>query len=218
MTKEQRDILFFHTGFAILVAFALVLPFASLGMRILLLVVIYNIALPIFTYLSGYPQVLNLWVFLAPLSLLMIFPDWFLAAKLNILVFPKTGSPFIGPVPLFMAGMWNIPLFIILYLGEQTEKSFNRTYALIAVAFLSLIVFVSSEAVMWTIPVWYAQNVTQVAHVALYVIIPEIVFGLSAYLAYRITETKNWQTRLLAVYMVEALYLGNLSLFYLLIA
>ncbi|MEP7134981.1 MAG: hypothetical protein ABI904_08615 [Chloroflexota bacterium] len=216
MTKEQRDVLLFHIAFAILAAIGLLLPFASLGLRILVLVVIYNLALPTFAHLSGYPQVSKLWIFLAPISLMMIFPDWFLAGKLHVLVFPQTGAPSIGPIPIFMAGMWIIPLFIILYLGEQVENSFNRTSALIAVALLSLITFVSSEATLWAVPIWYAQNVTQIGHVALYVIVPEILFGLSVYLSYRITENKNWQTRLLAAYVIMVLYLGNLSLFYLL--
>jgi hypothetical protein len=217
MSKEQRDVLIFHIAFTILVAIGLVIPFVSLGIRILTLVIIYNIALPVLAQLSDYPQVKNLWIFLLPLSILMIFSDWFLAEKLNIIVFPKTGSPFIGPIPIFMAGMWMIPLFLILYIGDQVKKSRGKTQALITVAVLALIVFVSSEATLWALPIWYAQNVTQIAHVALYVIVPEIILGLSAYLAYQMAERTIWPIRLLYAFTIMLIYLGSLNLFYLII-
>lgn len=147
----------------------------------------------------------------------MIFPDWFLAEKLNIIVFPKTGSPFIGPIPIFMAGMWMIPLFLVLYIGEQVKKSRGKVSALITAAVLALIVFVSSEAALWALPIWYAQNVTQIAHVALYVIVPEIILGLSTYLAYQMTERASWSIRLLGAFTIMLIYLGSLNLFYLIV-
>jgi hypothetical protein len=217
MNKEQRDVTLFHIAFAILAALGLIIPFAALGIRILAVVIIYNVALPVFAHLIGYPQVKNLWIFILPLSILMVLPDWFLAAKLNIIVFPKTGSPFIGPIPIFMAGMWIIPLFLILYISEQVEKSRGKVPALITAALLALLMFVGSEAALWALPIWYAQNITQIAHVALYVIAPEIILGLSTYLAYQMTARSNWLIRLLGAFTIMLIYLGSLSLFYLII-
>jgi hypothetical protein len=217
MSQEHRFVLWFHAGFALLAGLALALPVAPLGMRILALVVLYNIAFPILTRHSAYAQTRKLWEYLLPLSILMTLPDWFLSDVLRVLIFPETGSPFIGTVPLFMAGMWVIPLFIIVYCGQQTEERYGRPTALFAVAAISLVMFGGAEATLWAVPIWYAQNVTQVAHVALYVLVPEIALGVTAYLAYMQTRHAFRSLQLLSAWVVMCLYLGHLCLFYLLI-
>lgn len=215
MSQEQRFVLWFHAGFALLAGLTLALPITPLGMRILALVVLYNIAFPMLTRSPVYAQARKLWEFLLPLSVLMVLPDWFLSEVLRVLVFPQTGSPFIGSVPLFMAGMWVIPLFIILYCGQQIESYYGRSVALAGVAALSLVTFGGAEATLWAVPIWYAQNVTQIAHVALYVLVPEIALGISAYLACMQTRHASRATQLLSAWMVMILYLGHLCLFYL---
>jgi hypothetical protein len=147
------------------------------------------------------------------LSILQIFPDWFLSSQLDVLVFPNTGGPFIGTVPLFMAGMWTIPLLLIVYIGRRVPPPYAN-WAVIAV---SAILFLGSEATLWVLPVWYAQHVTQIFHVAIYLIAPEILLGLYTFYAAEWVREKSLGYRLGAAFTVMITYLGNVSLFYLII-
>jgi hypothetical protein len=45
--------------------------------------------------------------------MLQIWPDWFLSAQLEILVFPEDGLFKIGTVSGYMLFLWAIPFFII---------------------------------------------------------------------------------------------------------
>jgi hypothetical protein len=152
-----------------------------------------------------------------PLSLLQIFPDWFLSAVLGVLVFPDTGSPRVGDVPLFMGGLWIIPLFIIVLLGRRVQVRFTKNLAILAVCIASAVLFLGSEAVLWLIPIWYAHGVTMIAHVAIYLIVPEILLGLFTFLAFETFHTDMIWHRLGAAFTVMVIYLGNLCFFYLII-
>jgi hypothetical protein len=167
--------------------------------------------------IRNYREWLNVWVFLVPLSALQLFPDWFLATELGVIVFPDTGSPTIGPIPVFMAGMWTIPLFIIIWAGRRAEERRGKGVAQIAVAVLSGLIFVASEATLWRIPIWWAQGVTTIGGVGIYLIVPEIVLGLSAFWAYKWSETRSIIEKLWAAFVVMLIYIGGLSFFYLVV-
>jgi hypothetical protein len=87
----------------------LLLPVGSLGLRVLLLTVGYSVAILVLAVRTGDRVLLAFWSTLAPMSVLMVLPDWFLSAELGVLVFPDTGAP-IGTMPIFMAFMWTIAL------------------------------------------------------------------------------------------------------------
>ena len=201
--------------FALVAVIVLLIPGAlPVGPRLSALVIAYNLALPITGLRRGYPEWVRLWLFLFPLSILQIFPDWFLAAQLNVLVFPDTGSIRIGAVPAFMGGLWVIPLFITVFLGLCMSGRTERKYVILAVCLSSFLLFIGSETLLWAVPIWYARDVATVAHVALYLIVPEILLGLSAFLAYEASSARALWYRLGAAFTVMIIYLGNLCFFY----
>lgn len=215
LDRMERDCLILHGLFTLVAVAVLMFPAAlPVGPRLSALVIAYNLALPITGMRQGYPEWVSLWLFLLPLSILQIFPDWFLAAQLNVLVFPDTGSLRIGAVPAFMGGLWVIPLFITVFLGLRMAERTSRKYVILAVCLASFLLFVGSETLLWAIPIWYARDVTTVAHVALYLIVPEILFGLSAFLAYEASLGRAVWYRLGAAFTVMIIYLGNLCFFY----
>ena len=86
----------FHAVFAAVAVAVLLIPVPALGLRVLALVVIYNVALPVFARRTDDDVLWVTWVVLAPMSVLMVLPDWFLSAVLGTLRFPDTGAPYIG--------------------------------------------------------------------------------------------------------------------------
>lgn len=217
MNNQTKTFAGFHLLFALVAGVTLLMPVAEIGWRLLWLVVAWNMALPIFAWGRGYFEWIRLWWFLVPLSALQLLPDWFLAAELGVLVFPDTGSPRIGPVPWFMAGMWSIPLLIVLYSALQTERLHGPGPAYAIAGLTGLILFAGAEASLWAVPVWHAQNVATVAHVAVYLLIPETLLGVAAYAAWRMTHKLAWRFRLYAAFTVMVFYMGNVALFHLLI-
>jgi hypothetical protein len=215
LSRADRDAVVLHAAFLAISLLVLLMPLGlATGWRILALVILYNAALPLLAWRRGHAEWLSIWAFLAPLSVVQIFPDWFLTAQLNILAFPDTGAPFIGAVPLFMAGLWTIALFPLVWIGRRVQAERGRLLALIAVAAAALVMFLAAEATFWMVPVWYAQNVQMVAQVAVYVLPPEILLSLAAFIAYDATRERALALRLSAAFAVMLFYLGGLCFFY----
>ena len=216
LDRAERDAVLLHAIFAVIAVLTLFTPSGiPIGPKLCALVIVYNIMVPVTALLRGHPEWLTIWFFLLPLSLLQIFPDWFLSSILKVLVFPDTGSLKVGDVPLFMGGLWVIPLFMIVFLGRRIEARFTRNLALTAVCVSSAILFLGSESLLWLIPIWHAQNVMVIAHVAIYLIVPEILFGLFTFLAFDAFHGHALWYRLGAAFTVMVIYLGNLCFFYL---
>jgi len=116
-----------------------------------------------------------------------------------------------------MAGMWTIPLFIIVFLGRRVAAQGARNVALMAVAVASVLLFVGSEATLWIILIWRARDVTMAAHVAVYLIVPEIILGLSAFLAFESSLHRSIWHKLSGAFAVMLIYLEGLSLIYLVV-
>lgn len=192
-----------------------VAPAPALGWRMIALVVGYNVALPLVGQRRGHADWVRLWAFLLPVSLCQVVPDAFLASVLGSLRFPDTGGPRLGPTPLAMAGMWVIPLWVCLFLADRQRGGLGRRAAW-AAAFTG-VALVGAEATLWAVPIWEAVGVQTVAHVALYVIVPEILLGAVAYLLYRLTMDQPVPVRLAAAVGVSLVYLGALAASYLLI-
>lgn len=214
LTRADRDVIGFHLAFAGLAALTLALPLgASTGWRVLALAVVYNLGLPALAVGRGHREAFALWGFLVPLSALQVFPDWFLADVLKILVFPDTGAPRLGAVPVFMAGLWTPALFPVLYAAGRAAVRGWVGGALMA-AGAGLALFAGAEAVLWAVPIWEAQNVHQTAHVAWYVLAPEVLLSVAAWGAFAATRTRGWPARLAAAFAVMVFYLGALGFFY----
>ena len=217
--KEQPilDLVLMHVVFAIPAAIILtVFGDVAIGARLLAVVVIYNIILPLWAYFRGHKEWLEIWMFVFPLSILMVLPDWFLASQLEVLTFLVDGFPMIGSVPIYMAGLWAIPLFIIVFTGLAVKmKGTTMTY--LAIIVISLLLFGGSEATLWMLGSWYAHDVFMIGNVAIYILIPEIILGLSTYIAFQMVREKAIWHRLAMAFTVMVLYIGNASFFYFII-
>ncbi|MEO0559849.1 MAG: hypothetical protein AAF170_16895, partial [Bacteroidota bacterium] len=155
-----------------------------------------------------------LWGFLALVSLFQVIPDAFLASVLGTLVFPETGGPRIGKVPLAMAGMWTIPLWVSLFTARQLDQG-SLYRGLWIAALVCGVVLASSEATLWAVPIWEAaEGVTTVGRVAVYVILPEVLLGAVTYLAYHLSRERSWAAKGAVAGLVALVYLGALCASY----
>ena len=204
--RAWRDALLFHLLIAAAAAgvfFALRPP--EFGWGILGLVAVYNLLLPLIASRSGHRDWLELWIFLLPLSVLQVLPDWVLTQQLGILDFPDLGGPHIGAVPAYMAGMWVIPLFWILWLAGRST---------VTATVLALLVFAGAEWAARPLQLWHAQHVDQFMGVAHYVLLPEALLGWAAAYAFRQSSDGNPFMRLGAAAGVTTFYTGALVLSY----
>ncbi|TFG97064.1 hypothetical protein E4H12_09580 [Candidatus Thorarchaeota archaeon] len=218
--KSIKDFILIHVIFAVLAAITLLFPFptASVDGKMLVLVILYNALIIIEFNLKGHDEWKSIWLFSFILSLFMVFPDWYLAETLGALVFPTGGLPMIGgSIPLYMAGLWSIPFFIIIFVGKeiQKRKSIEMTYGIVAI--IGVLIFVLSELTLVNLPSWTATVTGITGNLAWYIIIPELLLALSAFICYEyILEKKIWMT-IIGAFTVMIFYIGNASFFYFLI-
>ncbi|WP_022978088.1 DUF6989 domain-containing protein [Nevskia ramosa] len=176
-----------------------------LGLAVVALVIGYNLLLPLIARGSGHGHWFDLWWFLLPLSICQVVPDWVLSQLIGILSFPDHGAPRIGTVPVYMAGMWAIPLFWILLIARGSPA---------VAGLLALVVFAASE---WAAPVfglWRPLQVPTWQGIAHYVLLPEALLGAAAAYAYREVRSANVITRLSAAAAVSVFYTGALIVSY----
>ena len=208
-----RDVAAFHAAFAAVALAVLAGPGAVLpavGWRVLGLVVLYNVAFPLVGHLRGRAGWVRLWAFLVPLSAFQVVPDAFLAGVLGSLDFPDTGGPRLGPVPLALAGMWTVPLWLSTWAGLRARSGW-------VAAAVAGALFVGAEATLWAVPIWRAVGVTALGPVALYVVPAEVLLGGAAYAAFRRVGGRPWPVRVAAAAAVSTLYLGAACAAYLLV-
>ena len=214
LSEMERDFIIVHIAFTILCGIVLYLFWFPIGIKLFILVIMYNIMVPIVGIWRKYPDWLNIWLFSFILGMLQIWPDWFLSAQLNVLVFPEDGLFKIGTVSGYMLFLWAIPFFIILFIGYRVSEQVSEHYTYLIVALISLLIFGVSEMTMWTIGSWYAQNVTMVGHTAIYIIIPEVILGISAYWSYKMIQDKTIWVKFPTAFIIMLLYLGSATFFY----
>jgi hypothetical protein len=216
--RSVRDLVLVHLIFAVIAAATLMIPATlTINVRLLIVVTAYNVLLPIVAHQQGHDDWKGIWVFCIMLSVLQIFPDWFLSAGLNVLTFIDQSAPMVGDVPLYMAGLWAIPLFIIIYAGHRVSEQRGRLGGYVAAGSLSLLIFGMAEATMWMLSSWDTLAQVVIGHVALYILLPEVILGMTALLAYDTVRNRGLIYKLVAAYLVMTLYMGNASLFYLVV-
>lgn len=132
-------------------------------------------------------------------------------------MFPEDGLVKIGTVSAYMAGLWTIPIFIIVYCASRIGARFSDTAGYFAAGAVAAALFVGSEQTLWVLSSWYARNVKMVGHVALYIVIPEILLGAVAFYAYRVTVDKSIAIKLIGAFLTMQVYLGSAAFFYLLV-
>lgn len=206
MNSSTREALWFH-----LIFFAAAVPVlflaqgAALGKALALLALAYNLGLLGFALLRGHAEWMALWAFLLPVCLGQALPDLALAQIAGVLVFPDLGQWRIGgEVPVYITGLWMVALFPILLLGNATRNRYLNT------ALLSLLVFGLAEWAARPLNLWLAQEVRMLAGVAYYVILPEILLGLTALFMYRLTRGRGVLAGLAGSLSVPVFYTGAL--------
>jgi len=218
--KSIKDFILIHVVFAVLAAITLLFPFPGVlvDQKMLIIVVLYNALIVIEFYHKGHEEWKSIWLFSFILSLFMIFPDWYLAETLGALVFPIGGLPMIGgSIPLYMAGLWSIPFFIIIFVGKEIQKRKSIEMTLAIVSVLGVLIFVMSELTLVNLPSWTATVTGMTGNLAWYIIIPELFLALSTFICYEyILEKKIWM-KIIGAFAVMVFYIGNASFFYFLI-
>lgn len=219
LRPSERHAVYFHLAFTALAVLVLIAPIPlSMGWRMFLLLLVYNTSLPLIGRRLGHERWVDLWTFVLPLSVLQVFPDWFMSSVLGSLVFPDTGFPFIGTVGAYMALMWSIPLFVILFTVWRLRKRITPLSAYVLAVVLTIIVFGIAEATLWVIPIWYAApHILAPLSVAIYVILGEAFLGVAAWYAYQTVADRNIPAKIIGALAVMLIYLGSISVAYLLI-
>lgn len=218
LTERENDALIIHLLFAFLCFIILILPIRTgVGVKLFFLVLVYNTVMAGYGIIKKDSQWLGMWLFCFILSLFQVFPDWIIADQLHAIVFPKDGLFKIGAVSGYMAGLWTIPLFIILFISERVHKSLSRPAAYRAAAVTALIIFFLSEQTVWLLPSWYAVNVTMIGYSAAYILLPELILGLGAYRCWEETRDRPHWIKVPAAFLVMLLYTGSVTFFYFLV-
>lgn len=202
MRPLERDLAAFHAVFLVVAAGALALRGdVALGVVVTTLVVVYHLGSVGFARAQGHRAWLRWWGFGTVLSIFMILPDAVLADGLGVLAFPPDGVPDIGPVTLYMAGLWTMPTVVIVATAEAVGHRRGDLAAGIAAVVAAAVVFGVAEATLTRLPLWEAVDVTTVGGAALYILPPEVLLGWLVFAAARWTR----RSRVVAFVPVAAL-------------
>jgi len=214
----EKDFFFSHIIFIAICLIVLLVPFpVSIGIKLAVLVVIYNLLIFLIGLIKEYTMWLKLYYFILLISIFQIFPDWYLSAELNILVFPEDGFLKIGTVSAYMLGLWVIPLFIIGFISLRIKERYSNNKAYLTNLILSLVIFTLAESSMWVFS-WYPQNVILLFdHLAIYIIIPEIILGFTTFFLFLKFLTSRFYVKIAIAFIIMLLYLGAANFFYFLI-
>lgn len=218
MERTEFDALIFHVAFLFVASAALLAPVDALdlGLRILALVMLYNVSLPLVARWRGHDAWLRIWAFVLPISILQIVPDWFLADVVGSLEFPVSGPISIGAVPLYMALMWSIPLFLIVLSGERAlKRGAGRGYVVAIV--VGLVLFAGAERLLPMLEIWVPVDVKLALGVAVYILPAEAVLSGVTFAGWRYARDRGAMAQLLVAFIVMFTYLGAASTFYLLV-
>lgn len=178
--RRWRAWIVLHGAFAAVAVLVLLLPAPAEGMRVLGLVLLYHAGALVAARRD--PTLWQAWTVLAPFSVIMVLPDWFLSSVLGILRFPDTGGPFIGTVPLAMAGMWTIALMPVVGAGIAAQDRGGRGVGTAVAAATGFALFVAAEFAAPRLGLWEPVGVAMIGGVATYVIVPELILSGCAYL------------------------------------
>lgn len=208
--SDLTPLVLLHAGLLIVGGVSLSLDRPAQGWGVLATVVLYVIGLQVATRRSGRPDLQALALFLVPVSVFQVLPDWILTDLVGTLRFPDTGGLRVDDViPVAMAGMWVAPLFIAVALaGARPGRS----------ALFAAIAFLGSEIAAPALGLWEPTgDTTRLAGVAIYVIPAEAALGWATAVAFRATRGLGAAPRIGAALAVSTFYLGALVVAYFLI-
>ena len=203
---------------------------ADTGNLVILLVVFWHLNV-FFRGLLQYPRILSFYRFLLPLSIWVVFADWFLVQFAQTLVFPRNGAAWMigDAVTPAMAGMWSIPGLLILYTcypsqGSTTSTTTSTTSttsipaaSYIQASVVGLAIFFLAEQLLPFIWKPTDRVITRVGWgehgVAVYVLPAEFLLGAMILYWYHATkESKTWVQPAMGAGMTMLMYTGALAI------
>jgi hypothetical protein len=209
VTAQERDLLAFHVVFLGLGFAALVLrgPVPH-GWVLTGAVVVYHLASDVVTRRRGHPGWRRWWQLGAVLSVFMVLPDAVLAEGLGILEFAPDGVPKLGPVSLYMAGLWAVPTVLIVAAADAVERRSSARAAGWTAVVAAVVVFGGAEATLTLLPVWEPVGVTTVGGFAPYILPPEMLLGWLVFAGARWTRTGPRRAMVPVAALIALVYAG----------
>ena len=204
--------LVFHAAVALVAVVVLALPWPSLGVRVALIVLAYHAGMLLVGRTAWGQGWGRAWLVLAPLSVLMVAPDWFLSAELGTLAFPDTGAPFIGTVPVFMAGMWGMALFPLVLVAGWVEGRFGAPAGPAGAALAGAALFWAAERLAPLVPLWEPVGVETAGGIAAYVLPAEVMLSAAAWMLVRNSLWRSRPVTAIGVVALPIAYTGALVL------
>lgn len=195
----------------------LAVPALPMGLRILAAVGLWHAAVVTIGTVRRDEAWASAYGLVAPMSLLLVLPDEFLAVGLGTITFPDTGAPFLDRIPLFMAGMWAIPLAAIVFSGRAAERRAGPVWGVAVGTLVGLALFASSEALSGALPIWEPVGVPMWGPLAAYVLPAEAILSATTVLADRWARGRPAWQRVLAGALVVQAYVGGLAVGWLLL-
>lgn len=218
MTAQERDLVAFHALFLALgVGALLVRGDVPHGVVLTAAVVVYHLGSVAVTRWRGHDRWRRWWAFGAVLSLFMVLPDAVLASGLGVLEFAPDGVPKVGPVSLYMAGLWTIPTVLIVATAEAVGHRRGDRAAGWTAVFAAIVVFGGAEATLTLLPVWEPVGVTTVGGFAPYILPPEMLLGWMVFAGTRWTRTGPPRAVVAVTGLIALAYAGAATVSWLLI-
>lgn len=180
----------------------------QLGQAIGAAVLLYHVVLVMGAWLRSHHELVDAWMFLLPLSFLQVIPDWVLVREFGVLAFPDLGAMRLGPVPLYMAGLWVPPLLLVVWLAELVHARTSAVPAGIVAALSALAIFGAAEWAARGQSLWVARNVDLFHGVALYILAAEALLGVAAWLVFVNVQGRALPIKLVGAAVVSAFYTG----------
>lgn len=177
-------------------------------------VVLFNVLIVVAAWLRSHHELLDAWVFVLAVALGLVAADWVAARTLGVLVFPTLGGERIGPVPVYVPGLWVAPLLIVVWLAEMTHA---KSAALgVAVAVLGgTLVLVAGDWAGARLGLWLARGVRTVEGVALYRLPAFALLALATWLMFVQVQGRTIFAKALGGAAVAVFYAGALVVSYL---
>ncbi len=210
-SASDRAALLLTAAWTLATAALLAAPAGPLGMRILAAVVLWHVAVVSVGVWRRDAAWRSAYALVAPMSVLLVLPDEFLAVGLRTIAFPDTGAPFVGQIPVFMAGTWAIPLSAIVLAGRAAERRGGPVWGVAAGAALGLAVFAASEALSGVLPIWTPVGVPMWGPVAAYVLPAEALLAAATVWADHYARGRSVLARLGVGAGVVLAYAGALA-------
>jgi hypothetical protein len=218
VTTEERDLLVLHLAFTAVGVAALGLRGEiAAGVVLTALVALYHLFSPLVALIRGHQRWLRWWGFGAVLSLFMVLPDAVLAEGLRTLAFPSPGVPTLGPVPIYMAGLWAVPTVLIVATAEAVAHRRDDVAASVTAVLAAGIVFGLAEATLTLLPAWEPVGVTTWGGFAPYILPAELLLGWMMFAGARWTRRDRFRAVVPVAAAIAITYTGAAAVSWLLI-